>query len=406
MNLTNSLESSSPKKGRFPISLLCLTLGAFAIGMTEFIIMGLLPNVADDLHVTIPQAGQLITSYALGVAVGAPVLTVLTHRIPQKRLLTLLMCIFIIGNALSMIAPVYSLLIAARVMTAFAHGTFLGVGSLMATRLVHPDKRAGAVSIVLAGLTIANIIGVPFGTFIGQQLGWRASFGAITILGIISLMGIIRFIPVLQQEKAANLGKQFRSLINPQVLLVLLTGALGCGSLFAVFTYITPMLETITGFAEHSVTWILVLFGFGVTIGNMVGGKLADWKLMPSLMANFAILVVILALLTVTLHNPYTAIITIFCWGVAAFGIMPGIQIRIMNLTREAPMLAATSSHSALNLGNAGGAYLGGLAITFTGLPSVPWLAASLAALALVGAVISYQAGKKTSIKESLQQSA
>ncbi|WP_028552773.1 MFS transporter [Paenibacillus sp. UNC451MF] len=406
MSSSNNLEPSSRKKRLFPLSLLCLTLGAFAIGMTEFIIMGLLPNVADDLHVTIPQAGQLITSYALGVAVGAPILTVLTHRIPQKKLLTLLMFIFIIGNALSMIAPVYSLLIAARVMTAFAHGTFLGVGSLIATRLVQPDKRAGAVSVVLAGLTIANIIGVPFGTFIGQQLGWRASFGAITILGIISLIGIVRFIPLLQQEKISDLGQQFRSLINPQVLLVLLTGALGCGSLFAVFTYITPMLETITGFAEHSVTWILVLFGFGVTIGNMVGGKLADWKLMPSLMANFALLVVILALLTVTLHNPYTAIITVFCWGVAAFGIMPGIQIRIMNLTREAPLLAATSSHSALNLGNAGGAYLGGLAITFTGLPSVPWLAALLAALALIGAIVSYQTGKRSSTSTSLPQSA
>lgn len=406
MNRSNSLEPSSRKKGLFPLSLLCLTVGAFAIGMTEFIIMGLLPNVAEDLHVTIPQAGQLITSYALGVAVGAPVLTVLTHRIPQKKLLTLLMCIFILGNALSMIAPVYLLLIAARIMTAFAHGTFLGVGSLIATRLVPPDKRAGAVSVVLAGLTIANIIGVPFGTFIGQQLGWRSSFGAITLLGIISLIGIVRFIPVIQQEQASDLGQQFRSLIRPQVLLVLLTGALGCGSLFAVFTYITPMLETITGFAEHSVTWILVLFGFGVTIGNMVGGKLADWKLMPSLMANFAVLVVILALLTVTLHNPIAAVISVFCWGVAAFGIMPGIQIRIMNLTREAPLLAATSSHSALNLGNAGGAYLGGLAITFTGLPSVPWLAAILAGFAFLGAVISYQAGKRTSTSKALQQTA
>ncbi|WP_079909501.1 MFS transporter [Paenibacillus sp. 32352] len=401
MNPSNNPERTSRKKGRFPLSLLCLTLGAFAIGMTEFIIMGLLPNVAEDLHVTIPQAGQLITSYALGVAVGAPVLTVFTHRIPQKKLLTLLMCIFIIGNALSMIAPVYSLLIGARVLTAFAHGTFLGVGSLIATRLVSPDRRAGAVSLVLAGLTIANIIGVPFGTFIGQQLGWRASFGAITLLGIISLAGIIRFIPALQQEQVSDLKQQFRSLVNPQVLLVLLTGALGCASLFAVFTYITPMLESITGFAEHSVTWILVLFGFGVTIGNIVGGKLADWKLMPSLMTNFAILVVILALLTVTLHNPYTAVITVFCWGVAAFGIMPGIQIRIMNLTREAPLLAATSSHSALNLGNAGGAYLGGLTITLAGLPYVPWLAALLAALALLGAIISSQADRKTRLSES-----
>lgn len=401
MDSTNNQAPTTRKKGAVPLSLLCLTLGAFAIGMTEFIIMGLLPNVANDLHVTIPQAGQLITGYALGVAVGAPVLTILTHRMPQKKLLVLLMCIFIAGNALSVVAPTYLLLLAARIMTAFAHGTFLGVGSLIATRLVPEDKRAGAVSVVLAGLTIANIIGVPFGTFIGQQLGWRASFGAITLLGLISLAGIIRFIPVIHRDQPSDLARELRNLINPQVLLVLLTGALGCGSLFAVFTYITPLLENITGFAEHSVTWILVLFGFGVTLGNMAGGKLADWKLMPSLMGNFAVLAVILALLTMMLHNPYLAVITVFCWGVAAFGIMPGIQIRIMNLTREAPLLAATSSHSALNLGNAGGAYLGGLAITYTGLSSVPWLASLLALLGLVGAMTSYMVERRLSLRTS-----
>ncbi|WP_223200006.1 MULTISPECIES: MFS transporter [unclassified Paenibacillus] len=384
------LEASQPgKRGAFPLSLLCLTIGAFAIGMTEFIIMGLLPNVATDLNVSIPQAGQLITGYALGVAVGAPILTVFTHKIPQKKLLVLLMCIFIIGNALSVIAPTYGLLISARILTAFAHGTFLGVGSIMATRLVAPERRAGAVSVVLAGLTIANIIGVPFGTFIGQQLGWRSSFGAITILGIISLMGIIRFIPVIAQGPPANLGQQFRNLVRPQVLLILLIGALGCGSLFTVFTYITPMLVDISGFAEQSVTWILVLFGFGVTLGNLVGGRLADWKLMPSLIVNFGILAVLLAALTITLENPYLAVITIFFWGVAAFGIMPGLQIRIMNMTREAPLLATTSSHSAFNLGNAAGAYMGGYAITHTGLISVPLCAAVIAALGLLGLFIS-----------------
>jgi DHA1 family inner membrane transport protein len=307
------------------------------------------------------------------------------------------MCIFIVGNALSVVAPSYYLLIAARVMTAFAHGTFLGVGSIIAARLVAPEKRAGAVSMMLAGLTIANIIGVPFGTFIGQQLGWRASFGTITIMGIISLIGIIKFIPVIRQEHVPSLAKEFRSLINPQVLLVLLTGALGCASLFSVFTYITPMLESISGFAEHSVTWILVLFGFGVTIGNMLGGRLANWKLKPALIINFAVLAVILSLLTVTLWNPVLAVITIFLWGIAAFGIMPGIQIRIMNWAHETPLLATTSSHSALNLGNASGAYLGGVTITYMGLSSVPWLAACLAVLALGGVILSFGLEKRRS---------
>ncbi|MBR2565580.1 MAG: MFS transporter [Paenibacillus sp.] len=383
--------------------MLCLTIGAFAIGMTEFIIMGLLPNVANDLNVSIPQAGQLITGYALGVAVGAPILTVFTHKIPQKKLLVLLMCIFIIGNALSVIAPTYGLLISARILTAFAHGTFLGVGSIMATKLVTPDRRAGAVSVVLAGLTIANIIGVPFGTFIGQQLGWRSSFGAITILGVISLFGIIRFIPVIPQGTPANLGQQFRNLIRPQVLLVLLIGAMGCGSLFAVFTYITPMLVDISGFAEQNVTWILVLLGFGVTLGNMVGGRLADWKLMPSLIVNFGILAVLLAALTLTLHNSVLAVITIFLWGVAAFGIMPGLQIRIMNMTREAPLLATTSSHSAFNLGNAAGAYIGGFAITHTGLISVPIYAAVIAAIGLLGLLFSLFMHDKKSLSDGAE---
>ncbi|GIP22828.1 MFS transporter [Paenibacillus sp. J22TS3] len=389
---------SSPNQERFPLSLLCLTLGAFAIGMTEFIIMGLLPNVAYDLSVTIPQAGQLITSYALGVAVGAPLLTVLTHRMPQKKLLVLLMAIFIAGNAFSAIAPTYFLLIGARIVTALAHGTFLGVGSLIASRLVRPDKRAGAVSMVLAGLTVANIIGVPFGTFIGQQLGWRSSFGAITILGLISLLGIIRFIPVIRQDQPSSLVQEFRSLIHPQVLLMLLTGAFGCASLFSMFTYLTPALEMISGYKEHEVTWILVLFGIGVTLGNLVGGKLADWSLMPSLITNFAVLGIILAVLTFTLHYAVLAVITVFVWGVAAFGIMPGVQVRILNLAHKAPLLASTSSHSALNLGNASGAYLGGLVITYAGLPNVPWLAAGLALLGCGGAILSYsieRRGKK-----------
>jgi DHA1 family inner membrane transport protein len=385
----NTSRPNVKGKDRFPLSLLCLTLGAFAIGMTEFVIMGLLPNVAQDLGVTIPQAGQLITSYAIGVAVGAPVLTILTHKVPQKKLLCLLMIIFILGNALSVIAPNYGFLIAARIGTAFAHGTFLGVGSLMAARLVRPEKRAGAVSLVLSGLTVANIVGVPFGTFIGQQLGWRASFAAIVIMGLISLVGIIRFIPIMRQDQHTSIAQEIRSLVNPQVLLMLLTGAFACASLFAVFTYITPMLMEISGFAEASITWILVLFGIGVTIGNIVGGRLADWKLMPSLIVNFGVLAVILAVLTFALQSKALAIITVFIWGVAAFGMMPGLQVRIMNLASEAPLLASTSTHSVLNLGNASGAFLGGVVITYMGLPNLPWVSAVIALAGMAGALAS-----------------
>lgn len=390
MQKMETTEPITNQSGRFPIALFCLTAGAFAIGMTEFVIMGLLPNVAEDLNVTIPQAGQLITGYALGVAVGAPILTIATNRIAQKQLLCLLMLIFIVGNLVAALAPNYELLMGSRLVTALAHGTFLGTGSLIAARLVRPDKRAGAVSMVLAGLTIANIIGVPFGTLIGQQLGWRASFGAITIMGVISLIGIILLIPKIQQTEQPRLSKEVSSLFQPQVLLILATGAFGCCSMFTVFTYITPLLTDVTGFQERNVTWILVMYGVGVTLGNILGGRLADWKLMPSVITIFAILSALLMILSGVLHIPALALIFIFLWGMAAFGIMPGIQLRIMNLAHEAPRLAATSSHSALNLGNAAGAFLGGVVITHFGLVYVPLIGGLIAAVGVAGAVLSY----------------
>jgi DHA1 family inner membrane transport protein len=390
MNPSHTLQGKTDANERFPISLFSLTLGAFAIGMTEFVIMGILPNVADDLHVSISQAGQLITSYALGVAIGAPILAIVTHKLPQKMLLCLLMILFILGNGIAVIAPNYAMVMVARLITALAHGTFFGVGSVIAANLVRADKRAAAVSIMLAGLTIANIIGVPLGTLIGQHLGWRASFGAIVIMGIFSLIGILIFIPHIQQKTNTSLLQQVRSLVQPKLLLVLLIGAFGCGSLFTVFTYIAPILIQITGFSEQSVTWILVLFGFGVTLGNIIGGKLADWKLIPSLLGNFAVLGLILAIFSFTDKVPAAAIVTIFIWGVAAFGILPGLQIRIMNLAKEAPELAATSTHSALNLGNAGGAFLGGWAITHIGLSSLPWIASLLTAIGFLLMLMSY----------------
>jgi DHA1 family inner membrane transport protein len=396
MNPSQTLVGTSEAKERLPISLLSLTVGAFAIGMTEFVIMGLLPNVAEDLHVSIPQAGQLITSYALGVAIGGPILAVLTHRLPQKMLLCLLMVLFILGNAIAALAPNYTILMIARLITALSHGTFFGVGAVIASNLVRPGKRAGAVSIMMAGLTVANIIGVPFGTFIGQQWGWRSSFGAIVIIGLITLIGLLAFIPKIKQEKQSSLVQQLSALAQPRLIIVLLIGALGTGGLFTVFTYIAPLLEQVSGFSEHSVTWILVLFGFGVTIGNIVGGKLADWKLMPTILWNLSILAVILAVFTFTVWNPTLAVITIFFWGVAAFGIFPGLQVRIMNLAKEAPALASTSNHSVLNLGNASGAFFGGWIISHMGLASLPWVASLITVLGLLLTIVSYMLERGT----------
>ncbi|UNK18314.1 MFS transporter [Paenibacillus sp. N3/727] len=384
MNLTRSMNRKQVRKEPFPVSILSLTAGAFAIGMTEFVIMGILPNVADDLHVSISTAGQLITMYALGVAVGAPILTILTQRIPQKKLLYLLMVLFILGNGISVFAPNYAVLMVARMITALTHGTFFGVGAVIASNLVPPNKRAGAVSIMMAGLTIANIIGVPLGTFIGQNMGWRASFAAIAIMGVVALIGIIAFIPHMKQDKPVSLVQQISALIQPKLLLYLLIGALGNAGLFTVFTYITPLLVKVTGFAEYSVTWILVLFGCGVTIGNIVGGKLADWKLMPSILGLYFAICVILTLFTFTVYSQLAAVLTIFLWGTASFAVMPGLQVRIMSLAQAAPALASTSSHSAGNLGNAAGAFIGGWVITHLSITSLPWVGALLVGLGLI----------------------
>lgn len=361
--------------------------------------MGILPNVAEDLNVSISTAGQLITSYALGVAIGAPILTILTHKLPQKKLLCLLMGLFILGNGLAIIAPNYNILMAARLLTALCHGTFFGVGAVIASNLVAPDRRASAVSIMMAGLTIANIIGVPVGTFIGQHLGWRASFGAIMIMGIVALIGIIILIPIMKQSQVANLGQQVRALMQPKLLLFLLIGALGNASLFTVFTYIAPLLQEITGVAESSVTLILVLFGIGVTVGNIVGGKLADWKLVPSILGLYLLICILLTVFTFTVRSPITAVITIFLWGAASFGAMPGLQVRIMSLAKSAPALASTSNHSAGNFGNAFGAFFGGWVITHLGLSSLPWMGAILVGIALVIGILAYYSERKQGVE-------
>jgi DHA1 family inner membrane transport protein len=404
--VTYSMDSSSvlheKTKESFPVSLLSLTVGAFAIGMTEFVIMGILPNVAEDLNVSISTAGQLITGYALSVAIGAPFLMVLTHKLPQKMLLCLLMGLFILGNVIAVIAPNYHVLMGARIISALCHGTFFGVGSVIAANLVQPHKRAAAVSIMMAGLTIANIIGVPLGTFIGQNLGWRASFAAIALMGVIALIGIIMFIPSIRKDQPSSLAKQFKALAQPKVLVIMLAFAIGNSSLFAVFTYIAPLLQQVTGYHESSVTWILVLFGIGVTVGNIVGGKLADWKLMPAVLGIFASICVLLTIFTFSVKSPIGAVITIFLWGAASFAVMPGIQVKIMNLAQEAPALASTLNHSAANLGNASGAFFGGLVIIHLGLAALPWVGAVMVGIAFFVTLAVYLLERRQHIPLSM----
>ncbi|SEJ23397.1 MFS transporter [Paraburkholderia diazotrophica] len=367
-----------------PIPLLALAISAFAIGTTEFVIMGLLPDVAKDLSVSLPSAGLLVSGYALGVAVGAPLLAVVTSKMPRKLALQLLMGVFIVGNVLCAIASDYSVLMIARVVTSFAHGSFFGIGAVVAASLVPQEKRASAIALMFTGLTLANVLGVPFGTFIGQQFGWRVAFWIVAALGVLSFLGVTALVPNRHDTGPARLGHEVRVLKEPQVWLALTMTVLGFGGVFVVFTYIAPILEQVSGFTPHGVTLILVLFGVGLTVGNTIGGKLADRSLMPSLMGILIALAIVMAVFAHTSHSPIAAAVTVFVWGIAAFATVPPLQMRVVEKAKAAPNLASTLNIGAFNVGNAGGAWLGGLAIGHGyGLDALPYVAAVVALVAL-----------------------
>jgi MFS transporter, DHA1 family, inner membrane transport protein len=348
----------NPSPSRLP--LLALAVAAFAIGTTEFVIMGLLPEVATDLKVSIPSAGMLVSGYALGVAVGAPLLAAFTAKMERKHALLLLMGLFILGNALCAIAPNYDVLMVARVVAAFCHGSFFGIGVVVAAHLVPANQRARAIALMFAGLTLANVLGVPFGTFLGQWAGWRSTFWAVTALGVIAALGVARFVPALPNLKAPDMRRELRVLREPQALIALGMTVLGFGGVFTVFTYIAPILQEQSHVSPHWTGAVLVLFGLGTTIGNMLGGRLADWKLMPSLMGILVVLTALLVAFAWTMHSTVASIVTVFLWGIAAFATIAPLQSRVVHVAGDAPNLASTLNIAAFNLGNAGGAWLGG----------------------------------------------
>jgi DHA1 family inner membrane transport protein len=362
-----------------PLALYALTAGAFGIGVTEFVIMGILLEVSVDLGVSISAAGLLISGYALGVVVGAPLMTVLTGHWPRKTVLIALMAIFTLGNAACALAPSYTTLMVARILTAFAHGTFFGVGSIVATGLVARDKRASAIAIMFTGLTVANIVGVPFGTWLGQAFGWRATFWAVTLVGAIAMAVIALFVPRDAAAPAASdWRRDLRTLARPPVLLGLLTTVLGFGGMFAVFTYIAPILTRITGFADAAVSPILLVFGGGLVAGNLIGGRLADWRLVPSLLGSLIVLALVLAAMTFAVHDKVAAVAFVGLLGAAAFATVPPLQIWVLEKAAGAGQsLASSFNIGAFNLGNAVGAWLGGAVIdNGPGLGAVTWVAA------------------------------
>ncbi|MGB2113510.1 MAG: MFS transporter [Marinobacter adhaerens] len=373
-----------------PIALFALTLSAFAIGTTEFVIVGLVPTIAQDLGVTLPSAGLLVSLYALGVAVGAPVLTALTGRWNRKWVLLSLMSLFIIGNVLAWMAPNYASLMTARILTGLAHGVFFSIGSTIATSLVAKDKEASAIAIMFTGLTVALVTGVPLGTFIGQTFGWRATFLTVAALGAIALVGSALLVPKnLKQSAPATLSQQLEVITHPRLLLVYAMTAIGYGGTFTAFTYLTPILEDVTGFAPGMVSLLLLVYGISVATGNIWGGKLAD-RLGPTsaLYIIFGGLAVILFALTFSAYNPIAAVITLLVWGAFAFGNVPGLQVYVVQLaeryTPHSVDVASGLNIAAFNIGIAGGAWLGGHVVEDMGLMNLPWIGGVIVLSALL----------------------
>jgi DHA1 family inner membrane transport protein len=368
-----------------PLALLALAIGAFGIGTTEFVVMGLLPEIAGDYGVSIPTAGLLVTGYAIGVVIGAPLMTVLGTKISRKTMLMLLMGLFTVGNLLSALAPSFGVMLTGRIVASLAHGAFFGIGSVVAADLVAPDKKAGAIATMFTGLTIANIVGVPLGTFIGQAVGWRTTFAVVAALGIVGLLGIAKLVPAMPRPEGAHLRRELTAFRNPQVLLAMAMTVLGFGGVFAAITYIAPMMTHVAGYSDGAVTWLLVLFGIGMFLGNLLGGRFADRKLMLMLYITLGGLAVVLALFTLTAHNKIAAAVTIMLVGALGFATVPPLQKRVLDQAHGAPTLASAVNIGAFNLGNALAAWLGGIVIAAgLGYTAPNWVGAVLAAAALV----------------------
>ncbi len=380
---------------RLPI--LALAVSAFAIGTTEFVVMGLLQQMAGDLGVSIPAAGMLVSGYAMGVVVGGPLLAMATARLPRKAVLLVLMSVFVLGNVLCALAPNYEVLMAARVIAALAHGSFFGAGAVVAGHIAAPGRAAQAISLMFAGLAIANILGVPLGTLLGQALGWRATFWAVAALGVLALAVMARYVPRLDAMPPPRLGEELRRVLKPQVLLALGMTVFGFGGVFAVFTYIDPILTHEAGMDEHAISRVLVLFGVGATIGTLLGGKLADHRLMRALAWMLATLCVFFLVFASMMQSGVGAVIGVFLIGVFGFAANPGLQARSMQQAHDAPLLVSTLNQSAFNLGNAGGAWIGASLLSHhASYPQLSYAAAVITAAGIALTLFSAWLEKRT----------
>lgn len=372
-----------------PLALFALTLSAFAIGTTEFVIVGLVPTIANDLAISLPSAGLLVSLYALGVAFGAPLLTAMTGHWNRKKVLLSLMMLFVLGNLLAWQAPNYYSLIGARVLTGLAHGVFFSIGSTIATHLVAKEKEASAIAIMFTGLTVALVTGVPLGTWIGQAWGWRTTFLIVALLGLIALLGSALLVPNnLKQAKPARLSAQLAVLTQPRLLLVYAMTAVGYGGTFVAFTYLAPILDKVSGFASHTIGLIMLIYGVSVTVGNIWGGKLADnMGPIKALKLIFSALALVLLSFTFTASTPAYAIATVLLWGAFAFGNVPALQVYVVQLaekyTPQAVDVASGLNIAAFNIGIAMGSLIGGVVVERMTLMDTPWIGALIIVLAL-----------------------
>lgn len=386
-----------------PIGLIALALGGFGIGLTEFVIMGLLPEIAADFQVSEATAGWLISGYALAVVVGALLLTAAVTRFERKPVLAVLLVLFIAGNLISAIAPGYGMMMVGRIIAALAHGAFFGIGAVVAADMVAPTKKAGAIAIMFTGLTAANVLGVPFGTMLGQAAGWRSTFWAITVIGVIALAGILTLVPKTGHGDTTpgTLRSELRAFRSGQVWLSILVTILGYGGMFGAFTYIAFTLTEVSGFAATTVPWLLIVFGVGLFIGNTLGGKAADRNVDRTLMVVLAVLVVVLVGFALAAGNQVLTVASIVLMGGFGFATVPGLQMRVMKYASSAPTLASGANIGAFNVGNALGAWLGGVTITAgLGYTSPIWAGAAITLLGLGVMIIAAARAKRTAAQQ------
>jgi len=371
---------------KMPLSVYVMSLGVFVISTSEFVIMGLLPNLARTLRVSLASAGILVSGYAIGVVLGAPLLTPFLVKLPRSTALTALMALFALGNTVCALAPGYDVLLAARVVSALAQASFLGLGAVVASQLVPPAQQARAVSTIFLGSTVATMAGAPAGTAFGQQYGWRATFWVLAVVSALAVVAVNRLLPRLAAGAAADLRREFATLVRPAMLRALLVTTLGFGGTFTTFTFIAPMLTQVTGLHEGWVSPILLLFGFGMFLGAPIGGRLADWNLGAAVPVSLIALILVLALTALVMAWPIAMVAAVFLFGVALFATVAPLQMQVMAQASDAPVLSSAFNIAAFNLGNAAGAYAGSLALDHgVALRNLPWVGAaiSVAGLAL-----------------------